>query len=89
MRIAKTLLNIIITGKLIDTEKVMISLEGGGWKSASNSNVATYPTSSTICQRRVREVNSWLRHPLSVRFSRSNTVPPRRARRLPGLGIHL
>lgn len=34
-----------ITGKLRDTETVMRSLEGGGWKSARNGNsLATYPT---------------------------------------------
>jgi hypothetical protein len=39
----------MITGKLRDTETVMRSLEGGGWKSASNGNsLATYPTSSTV-----------------------------------------
>ena len=37
--------NVKITGKLRDTETVMRSLEGGGWKSASNGNsLATYPT---------------------------------------------
>ena len=38
-------LNVKITGKLRDTETVMRSLEGGGWKSNSNGNsLATYPT---------------------------------------------
>jgi hypothetical protein len=37
--------NVKITGKLRDTETVMRSLEGGGWKSTSNGNsLATYPT---------------------------------------------
>jgi hypothetical protein len=41
--------NVKITGKLRDTETVMRSLEGGGWKSASNGNsLATYPTLSTV-----------------------------------------
>jgi hypothetical protein len=35
----------MVTGKLRDTETVMRSLEGGGWKSATNGNsLATYPT---------------------------------------------
>jgi hypothetical protein len=39
----------MITGKLRDTETVMRSLEGGGWKSASNGNsLATHPTSRTV-----------------------------------------
>lgn len=39
----------MITGKLRDTETVMRSLEGGGWKSTSNGNsLATYPTSSPV-----------------------------------------
>jgi hypothetical protein len=37
--------NVKITGKLRDTETVMRSLEGGGWKSANTGNsLATYPT---------------------------------------------
>ncbi len=37
--------NVKITGKLRDTETVMRSLEGGGWKSANIGNsLATYPT---------------------------------------------
>ncbi len=39
----------MITGKLRDTETVMRSLEGGGWKSASNGNsLATHPTSCPV-----------------------------------------
>ncbi|MDF5717985.1 MAG: hypothetical protein PUP93_30000 [Rhizonema sp. NSF051] len=57
MRIAKTTLDIIITGKLIDTETVMISLEGGGWKSASNGNsLATYPTVRPVRSGEGREI---------------------------------
>ncbi len=42
--------NVKITGKLRDTETVMRSLEGGGWKSTSNGNsLATYPTSRYVC----------------------------------------
>jgi hypothetical protein len=55
MRTAKTILNIIrrVTGKLRDTETVMRSLEGGGWKSASNGNsLATYPTLRTVLKQR-------------------------------------
>ncbi|MGI2907141.1 hypothetical protein, partial [Tolypothrix sp. VBCCA 56010] len=38
-----------ITGKLRDTETVMRSLEGGGWKSANIGNsLAAYPTSRTV-----------------------------------------
>lgn len=38
-----------ITGKLRDTETVMRSLEGGGWKSANTGNsLATYPTLRTV-----------------------------------------
>lgn len=41
----------MITGKLRDTETVMRSLEGGGWKSASNGNsLATYPTSRSVLE---------------------------------------
>jgi hypothetical protein len=41
--------NVLITGKLRDTETVMRSLEGGGWKSANTDNsLATYPTSCTV-----------------------------------------
>jgi hypothetical protein len=41
--------NVLITGKLRDTETVMRSLEGGGWKSANTDNsLATYPTSRTV-----------------------------------------
>jgi hypothetical protein len=37
--------NVKITRKLRDTETVMRSLEGGGWKSANTGNsLATYPT---------------------------------------------
>jgi hypothetical protein len=44
-----TLSNVMVTGKLRDTETVMRSLEGGGWKSASNGNsLATYPTSRPV-----------------------------------------
>ena len=40
--------NVKITGKLRDTETVMGSLEGGGWKSANSGNsLATYPTART------------------------------------------
>ncbi len=59
MRIAKTILNIIREGekclkvknteKLRDTETVMRSLEGGGWKSANIGNsLAAYPTARTV-----------------------------------------
>jgi hypothetical protein len=41
--------NVKITGKRSDTETVMLRLEGGGWKSASNGNsLATYPTARTV-----------------------------------------
>jgi putative transposase len=41
--------NVKITGKLRDTETVMRSLEGGGWKSANTGNsLATYPTSRPV-----------------------------------------
>ncbi len=44
--------NVKITGKLRDTETVMRSLEGGGWKSTSNGNsLATYPTASSVLWR--------------------------------------
>ncbi len=45
--------NVKITGKLRDTETVMRSLEGGGWKSTSNGNsLATYPTSRYVLKER-------------------------------------
>ncbi len=38
--------NVKVTRKLRDTETVMRSLEGGGWKSANivSNSLATYPT---------------------------------------------
>jgi hypothetical protein len=45
--------NVKITGKLRDTETVMRSLEGGGWKSANTGNsLATYLTASTVSDGR-------------------------------------
>jgi hypothetical protein len=45
--------NVKITGKLRDTETVMRSLEGGGWKSANLGNsLATYPTARTVLTER-------------------------------------
>ncbi|PLZ36274.1 hypothetical protein CBP23_04155 [Fischerella thermalis WC344] len=47
--------NVKITGKLRDTETVMRSLEGGGWKSANNGNsLATHPTSTTVLKPSMR-----------------------------------
>jgi hypothetical protein len=42
-----------ITGKLRDTETVMRSLEGGGWKSTSNGNSLQLPTlrQARFCRR--------------------------------------
>jgi hypothetical protein len=52
-----TLSNVMVTGKLRDTETVMGSLEGGSWKSASNGNsLATYPTATTVSDGRERLV---------------------------------
>ena len=43
------LLNVKITGKLRDTETVMRSLEGGGWKSTYKGNsLVAYPTSRPV-----------------------------------------
>ncbi|MCC5670252.1 hypothetical protein LC653_42315, partial [Nostoc sp. CHAB 5784] len=45
--------NVMVTGKLRDTETVMRSLEGGGWKSAKNGNsLATYPTARPVLRGR-------------------------------------
>lgn len=46
-----------ITGKRSDTKTVMLRLEGGGWKSASNGNsLATYPTCTPRLNREGRRI---------------------------------
>ncbi len=51
--------NVKATGKLRDTETVMRSLEGGGWKSAYPGNsLATYPTRTPRSKREGRGIIS-------------------------------